>query len=131
MVFGFRPESRSSSTGFPIGDDVVYNGGGGPVMHGAIVVGEPKPPYGVLAELTSAPDSACQTDSGGRRLALWVFSSSACGAYGFDNLRIAEDGTTDPIGSIVLESTKNVRLEGRSGLLLITEEAQTGGLSDK
>jgi len=103
-----------------VGDDVVYNGGG-PVMHGATVVGEPKPPYGVLAELTPVPGSACQTGSHGRRLALWVFSSTACGAYGFDELSIVQAGTTDPIGNIVLESKKNVHLQFRSGLLLITE----------
>lgn len=103
-----------------VGDDTVYNGGG-PVTHAGTVVGEPVPPYGVLAELTAVPGSACQTGSRGQRLALWVFSSSACGAYGFDELSIAQAGTTDPIGDIVLESKKDVRLEVRSGLLLITE----------
>lgn len=128
------PQSGQSPynwTTVQVGNDVVYNGGG-PVMHGAIVVGEPKPPYGVLAELIGSEGSACQTGSDGRRLALWVFSSSACGAYGFEDLDIAEDGRTDSMGSIVLESKKNVRLESRSGLLLITEEpAQLSRLNDK
>jgi hypothetical protein len=115
-----RGEGPYNWTTIQVGDDVVYNGGG-PVMQGATVVGEPKPPYGVLAELTAVPGSACAMGSGGRRLALWVFSSAACGAYGFDELSIVRSGATDPVGNIVLESKKNVHIEGGSGLLLITE----------
>jgi hypothetical protein len=90
-------------------------------MRGSTVVGEPVPPYGVLSELTAVPDSACETDSGGRRLALWVFSSSVCGAYGFDHLSVVQSGTTAPLGEIVLESKQDIRIETRSGLLLIVE----------
>jgi hypothetical protein len=54
-------------------------------------------------------------------MALWVFSASACGTYGFDDLRIVHSGTTAPVGEIDLESKENIRIEAGSGLLLLTE----------
>jgi hypothetical protein len=53
-----------------------------------------------------------------REQALWLFSPSACGAYGFENLKIAHAGRPNPVGQIILESDKNVRLLAGSGLLL-------------
>ncbi len=104
-----------------VGDDVVYRGGGH-VMHDAKVVGDPVK-GGVLAELLPVEEPGCTEGSEGRRLALWIFSSSACGAYGFGRFDIAHPGNTAPMGEIVLETRKNVRLGTGSGLLLITEAA--------
>jgi hypothetical protein len=117
-----RGESMATWTTVQVGDDVVYRGGGH-VMHQDMVVGDPID-GGVLAELISVPEQGCGTDSGGRRLALWVFASCACGAYGFDELEIAHAGDTNPIGEIVLRSKKKVQVRGGSGLLLITTEGQ-------
>jgi hypothetical protein len=115
-----RGESLATWTTVQVGDDVVYRGGGH-VMHGEEVVGEPV--YrGVLAELISVPWPGCVTGSGHRRLALWVFSSSACGAYGFDDVNVAHAGNADPMGEIVLGSKKNVNVRAGSGMLLITVE---------
>ncbi|MGZ4823997.1 MAG: hypothetical protein ACXVZT_05205, partial [Terriglobales bacterium] len=115
-----RGETASTWTTVQVGDDVVYRGGGH-VMHADAVVGDPVH-GGVLAELTAEPESGCATDSGHRRLALWVFASSACGAYGFGDVRIAHAGNTNPMGEIVLESKKNVQVRAGSGMLLITTE---------
>jgi hypothetical protein len=100
-----------------VGDDVVYRGGGH-VMHDAKVVGDPVKD-GVLAELLAVSRPGCEADSGGRRLALWVFSSSACGAYGFRRFEIVHAGNTTPVGEILLQASKNVRLDTGSALLLI------------
>jgi hypothetical protein len=117
-----RGEAAANWTTTQVGGDVVYRGGGH-VMHGEEVVGAPA--YrGVLAELISAPEAGCPTGSGGKRLALWVFASSACGAYGFDDLRIAHAGDTEPVGEIVLQSNRNLQVRGGSGMLLITTQAQ-------
>ena len=89
-------------------------------MHDAKVVGDPVKD-GVLAVLLAVPRAGCETASGDRRLALWVFSSSACGAYGFyGRLDIAHAGNSSPMGEIVLESRKNVRVETGAAMLLIT-----------
>ena len=113
-----RGESPANWTTTQIGDDVVYRGGGH-VMHGDVVVGDPVND-GVMAVLLAVPRAGCETASGDRRLALWVFSSSACGAYGFGRFDIAHAGDTNPIGEIVLQSKKNVRVYAGSAMLLIT-----------
>ena len=115
-----RGESAANWITTQIGDDVVYRGGGH-VMHGEVVVGDPVRD-GVLVELLPAPEAGCAAGSGGRRLALWVFSSSACGVYGFfDELEIAHDKS--PIGDVVLESKANVHLPVGTATLLVTEGA--------
>jgi hypothetical protein len=111
-------ESSANWTTTQVGDDVVYRGGGH-VMHDTAVVGDPVKD-GVLAELLAVAHPGCETGSGGRRLALWVFSSSACGAYGFRYFEIAHAGNTTTIGEIVLQSKKNVHVDTGSAMLLIT-----------
>jgi hypothetical protein len=112
-------ESPANWTTTQVGDDVVYRGGGH-VMHDATVVGDPVKD-GVLAVLLAVRRPGCETGSGDHRLALWVFSSSACGAYGyFGRLDIARAGDSSPMGEIVLESKKNVRVGTGSAMLLIT-----------
>jgi hypothetical protein len=114
-----RAETGSTWTTVQVGDDVVYRGGGH-VMHDDAVVGEPV--YrGVLAQLISVPAAGCETDSGRRRLALWVFASTACGSYGLD-LEIAHAGNTSPMGDIVLESRTNVYVHAGGGMLLIATD---------
>ena len=112
-------ESPDNWTTTQVGGDVVYRGGGH-VVHDDTVVGDPVKD-GVLAVLLPVPWPGCDTGSGDRRLALWVFSSSACGAYGFfGNLDIARAGNASPLGEIVLESKKNVRLVTGTAMLLVT-----------
>jgi hypothetical protein len=51
---------------------------------------------------------------------LWLFATTACGAYGFSDLRIVNPGWTAPIGQIVLAAKGDVQVFGGSGLLLVT-----------
>jgi len=114
-----RGTSPASWTTHQIGDEVVYRGGG-PVAKGVRPVGIPAP-NGVLVRASSAPGSPCRGEIGGKdRLeAFWVFSSDACGVYGFSDLEITHAGRNHPAGEIVLTSRKgNVRLRGGSGMLL-------------
>jgi hypothetical protein len=120
-----RGTSSNAWTTVQVGGDVVYRGGG-PVMHGADIVG--KPVFdGVLVKVNSRPGTKCRGAAEGndQAQALWVFSSDACGVYGFRDVTIDRAGRTDPIGEIVL-STNQTRLHvpSGSGMLLRVNIAQ-------
>jgi hypothetical protein len=114
-----RGTSQAAWTTVQVGGEVVYRGGG-PVANGLQDVGIPTS-NGVLAHVSSAPGTKCagEADDNNRLQALWVFSSDACGAYGFSDLEITHFGRTDPIGEIVLTSSKrDVHLPSGSAMLL-------------
>ena len=102
-----------------IGGDEVYRGGG-PVAVGVETVGQPTP-YGVLAIPRAQPGQNCrgQIGSNTQSQALWLFSTDACGVYGFSNIRIAHAGRTEPAGTIILATDKGkLSLNSGSGILL-------------
>lgn len=103
-----------------VGGDVVYRGNGQVIAPDNQVVAKATVGGDVTAKLPPVPDRGCRGEVGGndREEALWVFSTSACGTYGFRDLNIAHAGRTDPVGEIVLESATNVHVRGGSGLLL-------------
>jgi hypothetical protein len=54
---------------------------------------------------------------------LWVFSSDACGVYGFDHLHIAHAGRTAPAGVVSLVSDQGeLKIPAGTGLLLRISE---------
>jgi hypothetical protein len=102
-----------------IGGEVVY-GKGGEVANGDRVVGR-SVSDGVLAQVTSKEGTKCHgaIEGNDRPQAFWVFSSDACGAYGFPDLTISHAGRTDPRGEIVLVSERGpVKIRSGSGMLL-------------
>jgi len=102
-----------------IGGETVYRGGGH-VMSARQVVGEPAPD-GILARVSASPGSGCRgaVNENDRLQSLWVFSSYACGLYGYPHLRIVHAGRTDPAGVITLSSqTEEWKVWGGSGMLL-------------
>jgi len=103
-----------------VGGDAVYRGDGTVISPDNRVVGSATVGGDVTAKLAAVPDRGCRgsIEDNDRPQSLWVFSTSACGAYGFGDLRIAHAGRTDPLGEIVLEAPANVRLRAGSGLLL-------------
>ncbi|HEX4001749.1 MAG TPA: hypothetical protein VHX36_03825 [Candidatus Acidoferrales bacterium] len=107
-----------------IGGDAVYRGGG-PVEGPEGNVGTPVSD-GVLVRLNANPDRGCRgaMDANDTPQALWVFSSDACGTYGLPDLKIVQAGRSDPVGEIVLESTRGeVKVNGGAGLLLRVDSA--------
>src|SRR4029077_20592021 len=122
------PDRGTSSNAWAtvqVGGDVVYRGGG-PVMHGADMVGMPVSD-GVLARVNSRPGTKCRgaVDGNDQLQALWVFSSDACGVYGFSDLTIAHAGRTDPVGDIVLNTNQTrLHVPSGSGMLLRVNGAQ-------
>jgi hypothetical protein len=102
-----------------IGGEVVY-GEGGPVVNGSSFVGRAAP-GGVLVHLSTKPGSMCRGEIAGKDSpqALWLFSSDACGLYGFRGLEITHAGRTNPVGQVSITSDQGkVHIQGGSGLLL-------------
>ncbi len=108
-----------------IGGDQVYRGGG-PVANGVTAVGVPTF-YGVLDDPRVQSGQPCRgavTDAT-RPQAFWLFSSDACGLYGFPNLRIEHAGRTDPFGTIVLSAGNGkLVLYGGTGMLLRVQDSE-------
>jgi len=107
------------------GDEVVYRGGG-PVVHGMRIVGQPTNDSGVLARVASNPESMCrgQLEGNDRLQALWVFSSDACGTYDLPHVTITHAGRSNPVGEIVLASDKDeLNIRAGSGMLLRVHSA--------
>jgi len=120
---GDRGTSSAAYTTVQIGGhDVVYRGGG-PVMEGSEEVGVPVPD-GVLAEVRSSPGSGCRgpLEFNSPPQSLWLFSSDACGSFGFPDLKIARAGRRS--GEIVLTAARGLRIPKGSGLLLRVTGAQ-------
>jgi hypothetical protein len=98
------------------GRDVVY-GRPGDVLNGSEPVGQSLGDGSVFAALSEDFGSRCEGDTKQLR-AVWLFSSSACGAYGFGDLQVDHFGQTDPTGNIVLRSSSGIDIRSGSGLLL-------------
>jgi hypothetical protein len=107
-------------TTIQVGGDAVYRGDGKVISPDNKVVGSATVGGDVTAKLAAVPERGCRGEIEGndRAQALWVFSTNACGAYGFPDLKIVHAGRTHPMGEIVLESPTNVHVRGGSGLLL-------------
>jgi len=112
--------SLADWTTVQVGGDLVYRGYGHIVSPDNNVIGSATIGGAVTAKLVPVPDRGCRgaVEGNDREQALWVFSTSACGAYGFPELKIAHAGRTTPMGEVVLESPRNVMVRGGSGLLL-------------
>jgi hypothetical protein len=100
-----------------VGGDVV-NRGRGLIASGDTIVGRwDGAPWG---KLTSSDNGDCSASDGNSiEQALWVFSTSACGLYGLENMKLVHDGRTDPVGQIILESSKDLHIGGGSGWFLL------------
>lgn len=113
---GMTPETWDTEQ---IGGDHVYRGGG-PVALGDETVGTPAP-YGILGIPQQQAGQPCRgvVDGNDKPQALWLFSTNACGVYGYPGIRILHAGRTDPLGQIVLTTEKGkLNLYSGSGLLL-------------
>ncbi len=105
-----------------VGGAGVYRGNGQVVSYGQ-VVGRATDYGAVTAHLIAVPSSGCLGDD--HEQSLWVFSPSACGLYGFNELQIAHSGKTPPLGQIEFRSRRNVHVAGGSGWLLRVESTES------
>ena len=119
VIGGDRGTPPSAYTTIQIGGDVVYRGGGHVERHG-MIVGEPVSD-GVLVQVSANPEGGCRSDAdgSGRPQALWVFSSDACGVYGYGHVSIVDAGRANSDATIILGSDKGqFEIRGGSGMLL-------------
>jgi hypothetical protein len=113
-------ESSYGWTTKQVGGDVVFRGRG--------YIASPQGKVGrwngtgAWGKLTPTGD-CLGTGGNDQEQALWVFSTTACGIYGFEDLKLAHDGSTAPVGQITLESTKNILVRSGSGWLLLVNAA--------
>lgn len=101
-----------------IGGQVNYRNGA--ITEQGTIVGH-STAQGVLARVSGAPGTGCHGELEGNDLlqALWVFSSNACGLYGYDDLVLKHAGRSEPLGQITLQSAKgDVNVRAGSGMLL-------------
>lgn len=111
-------------TTIQIGGDVVYRGDGTVVSQYGDVVARANDTGYVWGKLKAVPADGCHASSNGeaREESLWLFSTSACGTYGFADLRMAHKGRTPPVGQIELQANRDLLISAGSGwLLLITK----------
>jgi hypothetical protein len=111
-----------------VGGQGVYRGDG-VVVSGQEVVAKASSIGEVTGRpILSSPHSRCAHDGAADRdQSFWIFSTDACGLYGFsdyqgrETLKLSHAGQSEPIGNIVLESQGKLELRGGSGLLLIVQ----------
>jgi hypothetical protein len=118
---GLNPQTWTTEQ---IGGEQVYRGGG-PVATGITTVGEPTP-YGVLGMPRIQTGLGCRgvVSDANQPQAMWLFSTDACGVYGYANIRIEHAGRTDPAGTIVLVADNGrLKLQSGSGMLLRVQES--------
>lgn len=102
-----------------VGGQSVYRGDG-TVTEGSEVVGKATTVGEVFGEPKTWPWSACVRDRVSKTLqSFWVFSTDACGLYGFDGLKLMHAGRSEPVGQIVLESPSKLHIRAGSGWLLM------------
>lgn len=114
------PDQSDEWTTQQVGGDYVFRGRGyvsTPEGNKGIWNGD-----GVWGKLQSG-DNCLPGDTSNAMQSLWVFSAGACGAFGFKNLTISHDGSSQPQGQITLESNKEIQIHSGSGWLLLTNAA--------
>lgn len=114
-----RGTSEYNWTTDQIGGEVNYHSNG-VITHGSTIVGH-SVPNGVLVYITETPGAECrgEVDSNHRLQAFWLFSSDACGLYGYPDVSLTHAGRTPPVGEIKLSSDKGgFNIRAGSGMLL-------------
>jgi hypothetical protein len=112
-----------------MGGETVYRGGGH-VMDGRTVVAEPVNDEDVIGRVRSSSNGNCRgaIDGNDRPQALWLFSTDACGVYGYRHLKIENAGRTNPIGEITVSAERGeINIRGGSAMLLRVNNPSAAG----
>jgi len=116
-------ESSQSWTTKQVGGEVVFRGRGYVASdQGRVGVYNGT---GVWGKIPAAGDCPAG-DSSNPQQALWIFSTTACGIYGFEHTKLEQSGLTPPLEQIAFSSEKDIDIRGGSGWLLVTSTAPAG-----
>jgi hypothetical protein len=99
-----------------VGGDVVF--GRKDVRSEAGIVGMSPEPGWVIGIPRANPEAGCGGPDNKHLQAFWIFSTSACGVYGDEDLQIARHADDPKTGQITLTDPKKVEVRGGAGLLL-------------
>ena len=100
-----------------VGGQALY--GSGPLMRGDEILGQWVPGAGAVGKAEA--NGECRGEVAGitREQALWLFSTDACGVYGYSDLLIENAGRSTPTGQITLSSTDpKLKIRVGTGMLL-------------
>jgi hypothetical protein len=118
LIDDFGSSIRDWNT-LQIGGQMVYRGDG-TVTEGLQVVGKATIVGEVFGEPKTYPWSPCSRDRASNTVqSFWVFSTDACGVYGFPDLRLVHAGQSEPVGQIELNSTGKLDIRRGTGWLLV------------
>ncbi|HVP53925.1 MAG TPA: hypothetical protein VMU45_02940 [Candidatus Eisenbacteria bacterium] len=102
-----------------VGGQAVFNGQRIVKSQTGQVVGRVPEPGAVLAVPMANPQRGCAgASSDTAEQAFWIFSTDACGVYGYKDLTISGAGNGAASAAIVLRSPKRITVRDGSGLLL-------------
>jgi hypothetical protein len=105
-----------------VGGEGLY--GSGPLTRGGQVVGHWVWGGGAVGQVEA--NGECRGEAAGntREQSLWLFSTDACGVYGYSDVAIEHAGRTSPKGEITLTSTNpNLKIRAGSGILLRVDKS--------
>jgi hypothetical protein len=109
-----------------IGGEIVF-GGQRKVESTIGVVGTMVEPGWVIAIPRENPEAGCPTPDNKNLQAFWIFSTDACGAYGWEGMQILRAPQDTAGGKITMASPKKIEIRSGSGLLLTVEKQQASG----
>jgi hypothetical protein len=100
-----------------VGGEALY--GSGPLTRGEQVVGHWVWGGGAVGQVEENGKCRSEVAGNGREQSLWLFSTDACGVYGYSDVAVEHAGRTSPDGEITLTSTNpNLKIRAGSGILL-------------
>jgi hypothetical protein len=100
-----------------VGGEDLY--GRGPLTRGEQVVGHWVWGGGAVGQVSENGECRGEVAGNTREQSLWLFSTDACGVYGYSDVAIEHAGRTSPDGEISLTSTNpKLKIRAGSGILL-------------
>ena len=105
-----------------VGGEGLY--GSGPLTRGEQIVGHWVSGGGAVGQVDA--NGKCRGEVAGntREQSLWLFSTDACGVYGYSDVAIEHAGRTSPGGELSLTSTNpNLKIRAGSGILLRVDKS--------